>query len=135
MRLKILFTTICVMGLSFQIYAQDLSITKQLKLNQANQEQNIVGTVKGYDSRKYTIKVKGKQTLTVDMKSDDVYFNVYSPYKDEKKDDAFFVSKGEGKHFKSALLKNGMYIIRVYLKDEEAKNDIKRIFEIHVGLK
>jgi len=132
MRLKLLLPLL-FFTLSLPSMAKELSLTKQLEFNKVTQEKNVVGTVEGFDSKRYQIKVKANQRLNVKMESDDVYFNIYSPYKN-KDDDALFVGKSQGKHFNAALLKDGLYMIRVYLKKDEAKEDIKRIFQMHISL-
>jgi hypothetical protein len=133
MYFKSLFILACITVISLPSMAKELSLTKQLEFNNVTQEKNIVGVVAGFNSKRYQIKVKANQILDVNMESNDVYFNIYSPYKN-RDDDALFVGKSQGQHFKSALSKEGLYMIRVYLKKDEAKEDIKRIFEMHIKL-
>jgi len=133
MYFKLLFILVYMTVISSPMMAKKLSLTKLLEFNKITQEKNVVGTVEGFDSKRYKIKVKSNQRLNIKMESDNVYFNIYSPYKN-RDDDALFVGKSEGKHFNGVLLKDGRYMIRVYLKTDEAEKDIKRIFEMHIEL-
>ena len=133
MYFKLLFILVSMTVVSSLTMAKELSLTKQLEFNPINKEKNVVGIVEGYDTKRYQIKAKSNQVLHVTMKSEGTHFNIYAPYK-TKEDDALFVGKSQGKDFKGVLSKEGLYMIQVYLKTDEAENDIKRIFEMHIEL-
>jgi hypothetical protein len=133
MYFKSLYILACIIAISLPMLAKELSLTKQLEFNFVNQEKNVVGILEGYNTKRYQIKAKSNQVLHVNMKSEGTYFNVYSPYK-TKDDDALFVGKSQGNDFKGILSKDGLYIIQVYLKTDEAEKDVRRIFEIHIEL-
>ena len=133
MYFKLLFISVYMTIISSVTMGNELSLTKQLEFNPINKEKNVVGIVEGYDTKKYQIKAESKQVLHVIMKSEGTYFNVYSPYK-TKEDDALFVGKSQGKDFKGVLSRDGLYMIQVYLKTDEAENQVKRIFEMHIEL-
>ena len=133
MKFKLCISFVASVLLFLPLTAKELSLTKQIEFSKPTKEKAVVGLVKGFDSKRYEVKVNAHQTLSVDLDSDTVCFNIYSPYK-KREDGALFRGKSQGKHFKSSELKDGVYIIRVYLRTKEAEEDTKRIFEMHVGL-
>ena len=134
MKFKLCISIISSVLLFSPLTAKELSITKQIEFSKPTKAKTVVGLVKGFDSKKYEVKVNAQQSLSVDLDSDMVCFNIYSPYK-KREDGALFRGKSQGKHFKADGLKEGVYIIRVYLRTKEAEEDTKRIFEMRVGLK
>jgi len=129
-----LFMVIVIGVLTFPILAKEIVLTKQLDFSRATHERTVVGLVKGFDTKAYEIKVNYSQTMSVTLDSSIVYFKIYSPNK-RLGNDAMFDGKSQGNHFVDVLLKSGIYIIKVYLIDEEAEKDTKTIYNMRIGLK
>ena len=119
--------------LTFPVFAKELVLTKQVDFGKVAKEKTVVGIVKGFDSKGYEVKVKPNQTMRVNLKSDIVYFNIYSPNKNFGHD-AMFEGKSQGQSFKKVLSKAGVYMIKVYLVHAEAEKDRKTIYKMQIGL-
>ena len=133
MKLKLFFTVIGIVVLSFPIFAQSIDYTKRLNFGNLNKQENLVGVVKGFHTRSYKFKAKVNQFLRVNLESDIVHFNVYSPNKSEV-DGAIFDGSSEGTSFHTKIKKSGIYTIKVYLSDKEATNGEKIIYTLDIGL-
>ena len=134
MKLKLFFTVVGVLLLSFSLTAKEIARSKQVDFKHGVYETSVVGIIKGYDTVNYKFNAKTNQTLRVSLKDENVYFNVYEPHKGSQ-DGALFIGKTDGKHFVGTLSKTGTYTIQVYLLHEDAKNDGKILYSVDIALK
>jgi len=133
MYFKLFISIFSVMYLSSSLIAKELSLTKELHFGKVTHNKTVVGVVKGFDTKRYKFRVRENQTLTVDLESDLVHFNIYRPNKSSP-DGAIFLGKSQGKHFSGVLKENGRYMIRVFLAEGKRVEDEKTIFRMHITL-
>ena len=133
MKLKLFFTVLGILLLSFSLTAKEITRSKQVDFKHGVYETSVVGIIKGYDTIKYKLYAKKNQILRVSLTDENVYFNVLAPNKGSQ-DGALFIGKIDGKHFVKKLSKNGTYTIKVYLLHEYSKKDERILYTADIGL-
>ena len=133
MKLKLFFTVLGILLLSYSLTAKEIARSKQVDFKHGVYETSVVGIIKGYDTINYKLYAKKNQMLRVSLMDDNVYFNVLAPNKGSQ-DGALFMGKTDGKNFVRQLSKNGTYTIKVYLLHEYAKKDERILYSVDIGL-
>jgi hypothetical protein len=93
----------------------------------------IKGTIRGDQSRLYSINIKAGQTLTVKMVTSNAssYFNITAPGAQQ----ALFIGSSEGSSYTGVVPSSGNYLIDVYLMRNAARRNETANFTLTVGAK
>lgn len=91
----------------------------------------VKGTIRGDQSRLYTINVKAGQTLTVKLVTSNPssYFNITAPGAQQ----ALFIGSTEGNSYTGVVPSSGNYKIDVYLMRNAARRNESANFTLTVG--
>lgn len=113
--------------------ASAASQTRPVQFTKGTSSATIKGSVKGFDTRDYTLRAGAGQTMTVSMKAtnEGAYFNVLPP---GSKDLAIHIGSVNGNDWTGTLDKAGAYTIRVYLMRNEARRGAKADYTLNVGI-
>jgi hypothetical protein len=135
MRLHRLSSTLCALtiALSLAPAAHAASQTRTVQFAKGTSAAMIKGSVKGYDTKDYTLRAGAGQTMKVSMEAsrEGAFFNVLPP---GSKDVALYNSSVNGNEYAGTLDKAGTYTIRVYLMRNEARRGTKADFTLNVGI-
>jgi len=93
----------------------------------------IKGSIRGDQSRLYSINIKAGQTLTVKMVTSNAssYFNITAPGAEQ----ALFIGSSEGNSYTGVVPSSGNYMIDVYLMRNAARRNETANFTLTVGAK
>lgn len=112
--------------------AQNKVRTETIHFAQGTSSKKISGTIKGYESVKYLVGLRPKQTMTVAFKpsSTSCYFNVSAP----RAETAEYIGSSSGENSYTAhAISSGDYAVDVYLMRNAARRNETCNFTLTVG--
>jgi len=113
--------------------AEGVTLTKKVDFDIGKKSTTLHGFVQGYDSTNYTFYATKGEHLSVKLDATKVYFNIYSPNQSASANPVFS-GKSEGNAYKGVIRSNGTYIIKLYLLSNDAKEDEKALYTLHLNI-
>ncbi len=129
---KPLLLVVATLGIALPATAQNGAPPERIQFARGGTSKAVTGAIKGYDAKRYVIRVRAGQRLAVALKTSNAsnYFNIFAPGAE-----AAMEGGANQTRFATTVPSSGDYVIDVYLMRNAARRNESAKYTLTVGVR